>query len=297
MVSWEERITESSDPSIQIEHQLRYQLAAPLIEGAAVWCDLGCGTGVGAKRALKDYAGAKHVVLVDLEEAAVQEAKHGYPTGCVTAFSADLTDNSALQRIRETLLSQPAPRVITCFETMEHLANFVPLVELLISLAGQEQTTVLLSVPNDAFWSIENPHHLSFWGEGAFAELCSLLPKDHTIAHQVALNGSAVLFKDTEEDLQPSQCSTLTFSGIPTHFLVGFGANHEKRDGLQPLAGVVQTDLTTQRTWVRQRESNLALADSAVEELEKYRQYIHELEDRLEISRSGEQPPAQQPDR
>ena len=45
--------------------------------------------------------------------------------------------------------------------------------------------TVVMSVPNDAFWATENPHHRTMWGEGAFAELQSLLPEGHTVAPQV----------------------------------------------------------------------------------------------------------------
>jgi hypothetical protein len=58
------------------------------------------------------------------------------------------------------------------------------------SLADHHDFTVSLSVPNDAFWSIENPFHHTMWGEGAFEELRRLLPADHVVARQFALQGS-----------------------------------------------------------------------------------------------------------
>ena len=81
--------------------------------------------------------------------------------------------------------------MVTCFETLEHLESFVPLVELLIEL-GARGYTVVLSVPNDAFWSIENPHHRTMWGEGAVRGAARLLPGDHVALEQVALAGSAI---------------------------------------------------------------------------------------------------------
>src|SRR5436190_1252429 len=67
---------------------------------------------------------------------------------------------------------------------------------------------VVLSVPNDAFWAIQNPHHQTMWSEGAFEELRRLLPESAVVMRQVALAGSAVVPLDSEgegrADLQDS---------------------------------------------------------------------------------------------
>ena len=52
MPDWQERITRDTEPAIRVEHQLRYALAAPIVHASALWCDLGCGTGVGAAHGL-----------------------------------------------------------------------------------------------------------------------------------------------------------------------------------------------------------------------------------------------------
>lgn len=289
MVSWEERITKSSDPSIQIEHELRYQFAVPIIQSAETWCDLGCGTGVAARRALKNHFAGKHIVLVDLEETALAEAKSDFSNDTTTAFCADLTNEEHLERVHKTLLDQPGPRAITCFETVEHLSTFVPLLNLLTTLANTNETTVLISVPNDEFWAIENPHHVTTWGEGAFAELKSLLPKEHVIAHQTSLAGSSILTNQHEE-VDSWQAPELAFSRVPTHFLAGFGPQHNELH--KTMQQVTQVDPTEQRLWTRQREANLELANAMVhdcetaienaeKELSDYRKYIQELEERI----------------
>ena len=82
---------------------------------------------------------------------------------------------------------------MTCFEVVEHLSTFVPLLEWSGALARDGAATFVISVPNDAFWSIQNPHHTSSWGEGAFEELRRLLPPEQTLLRQVALTGSALV--------------------------------------------------------------------------------------------------------
>jgi hypothetical protein len=142
-----------------------------------------------------------------------------------------------------------------------------------------------MSVPNDAFWAMENPHHRTMWGEGAFAELRSLLPEWHTVAAQVQLNGSAIALDGEGQ--------------APTHFLATWGG-----DALAPVRDVVATDLDEQRDWVRRREADLAYFKAVAAErdelyaevrrlsdqLADYRRYIHDLEGRLGLPLSGEPP-------
>src|SRR4051794_14700842 len=187
MPDWQERITRESAPALRVEHEVRYALAAPLIRDAALWCDLGCGSGVAAGRAVGDST-AERTLLVDLDEGALEQARRELP-GNVATLQADLSAEDAVSRVRAELLEHAGhgSRVVTCFETLEHLQTFPPLVSLLSELAEQHGFTISLSVPNDAFWSLENPHHPTMWGEGSFEELRTLLPADHLVVRQLVL--------------------------------------------------------------------------------------------------------------
>jgi SAM-dependent methyltransferase len=263
MPDWQERITRETAPAIRVEHELRYAAAAPLIHASAVWCDLGCGTGLAAAAALgTPYEGT--AVLVDVDEGAVAQARDAIEARELVALTADLAAPADLERVRAQVVEAAAAgrRCITCFETIEHLADFAPLVALLVELARQADCTVVLSVPNDAFWAIENPHHATAWGEGAIAELRSLLPDDHVAAHQVALQGSALL---RAGEATNEVASVSLADGVPTHFVLAFGPGAE---ALAAGPRVVQADLAEQRRWERQRESDLAYAEARIGALE-----------------------------
>jgi SAM-dependent methyltransferase len=290
MPDWQERITRETAPSIRIEHELRYAAAAPLVHASAAWCDLGCGTGLGAAAGLGvPYAGT--ALLVDVDERIVEQARAAVASETAVSLTADLTSAEDLARIREALLAA-APdgrRCVTCFETIEHLTTFVPLAELLVELAEQHGTSVAVSVPNDAFWAIENPHHVTTWGEGAVEELRSLLPTGHAFAHQVPLQGSALARpgEATEE-----VATVRIGDGVASHFLLAFGPDAEQ---LAAAPRVVQADLAEQRRWERQRESDVQFMQDARERLEQeiarvaeFRTYIHELEERLGLPHAGE---------
>jgi hypothetical protein len=275
MPTWQERITHETEPAIRVEHDLRYRYAGPAIARAKLWCDLGCGNGVAAATARpQDFEG--DILLVDVDADALEAAAREVE-GART-LQADLSDPADVAKLAGELKGKGT--VVTCFEVIEHLDTFVPLVEMLESL---KNATVVMSVQNDAFWATENPHHRTMWGEGAFAELQSLLPEGHTVAPQLQLNGSAIA-EDGEER-------------VPTHFLASWG-------GEAPAAvrDVVATDLDEQRDWVRRREADLAYYQALASErddlyaevrrlsaeLADYRRYIHELEGRLGDPLSGE---------
>jgi SAM-dependent methyltransferase len=278
MPTWQERITHDTEPAIRVEHDLRYRYAGPAIAGAKLWCDLGCGNGVAAAAARPEgFKG--QILLVDVDGDALQAAASEIE-GART-LQADLSNPADVARLADELKGKGA--VVTCFEVIEHLETFVPLVEMLESLKG---ATVIMSVPNDAFWATENPHHKTMWGEGAFAELQSLLPEGHTVAPQVQLNGSAIAL---DED-----------GRVPTHFLASWG-------GAAPgsVRDVVATDLESQRDWVRRREADLSFYKVAYEQVlkekdeltalvrehfarfDEWRSYIHDLERRLGLPLSG----------
>jgi hypothetical protein len=282
MTTWQERITHDTEPAIRVEHDLRYRYAAPAIAGASLWCDLGCGNGVAAATGQPEgFSG--EVLLVDVDADALAAAATEIP-GART-LQANLSDAADVAKLAAEL--QGKNTVVTCFEVIEPLETFVPLVEM---LEGLKHATVILSVPNDAFWATENPHHETMWGEGAFAELQSLLPDGHAVASQLQLNGSAIGEDDTGR--------------VATHFIASWGTAD-----LVPARNVVTTDLDAQRTWVRQREADLAYWKAAAREKEElaaevermslefadWRRYIHDLEGRLGLPLSGVERGAEAP--
>ncbi len=278
MTDWQERITRETEPAIRAEHDLRYRFAAPLVLGSQTWCDLGCGNGLAAAAALGD-AFAGRAVLADADPGAVQQATGTVHAGQVDGLTADLTDPAGLDSVRAALLAGDAPRAVTCFEVVEHLGTFVPLLETLVALAADHDTTTVLSVPNDAFWAIENPFHETMWSEGAFAELRTLLPDGAVLAHQVALAGSGVVVGD--EAQAHHVVDVALRAGAPTHFLAAFGP---RAGELRGAVAVEQADLDEQRAWVRRRDSDLL---HLIAERDDWRAYIHSLEDQLNLPRSG----------
>jgi hypothetical protein len=305
MTDWQERITRGTAPAIRIEHDVRYAAAAPLILDAPLWADLGCGNGVAPASVL---AGRFHgrAILADVEEAAVRTAAAEHSGADVIPLVADLSAAEDLERVRAALLDGPAPRTITCFETVEHLRTFVPLVELLGELAREADATVALSVPNDAHWSIENPYHVGTWGEASLEELRSVLPADHVVARQVPLTGSAIVVGD--EAAAQSVDVEVSPERVASHLLVAFGPRAE---AFAATAGAGAVDLDDQRRWERRREADIAfyevamraaqeqadehrrVAEEHIARVDEFRTYIHELEDRLGIPRAGtpEAPP------
>jgi hypothetical protein len=265
MSAWEERITRETAPAIQVEHDLRYRIVAPLITTSTVWADLGCGTGVAAATALGDDR-PPHAVLVDLHDDVVAAASRELGMPAARQIAGDLTAPDTLARIGEALLAVTGERIVTCFEVVEHLRSFVPLLEWSSELSQEADTTFVISVPNDAFWSIENPYHVGMWGEGAFEELSRLLPPRRSFFRQVMLSGSAMVGWGSSRERHEVPVEVGGESLVATHFVVAYGPRH---DELRPAALAVQTDLPAQRRWERQRESNLAFSEAMVAE---YRQ-------------------------
>ena len=284
MIDWQERITRETGAAIRVEHRVRYAVAAPLIARAPLWADLGCGNGIAAAEALDGRLPGR-IVLVDASEDALGQATREFEAE-VSALQADLAAGADLERLREVLTSGDAEGgCLTAFEVVEHLADFVPMIELLVELAAEHAFTAVLSVPNDAFWAIENPYHLTRWGEGAFAELRSLLPEGHVVVRQHALQGSVAVIEGSEQERRTVSIEPAP-APVATHFLVAFGPAAEQLGGAADVAGA---DLLEQRRWERQRESDLAYLQALRGEMEDWREYIHELERQLGLPLSGKQ--------
>jgi hypothetical protein len=285
MPDWYERITQETPPDILAEHDLRYALAAPLIAEARLWCDLGCGNGIGAAHALAGRRPRGGVLLVDNDREAIATAQRELEVPDAVTLAADLSSPDDLARLREHLAGEEGT-VVTCFEVVEHLASFAPLIGMLTELVEAGGTTVLLSVPNDAFWNMRNPYHQAKWGEGAMDELRSVLPADHVVLHQVALSGSAVLPAGAQERFDVTVAAHA--AGEPTHFIVAMGA---QADWVGGGAQVAQVDQTAKRSWERQREAHLAVAEATLAKqskwFEEWRRHIHGLERELGRPLSG----------
>jgi SAM-dependent methyltransferase len=308
MSDWQERITHETAPAIRAEHELRYRISAPLILAGGPWVDLGCGNGLAAAAALGDARPA-HAVLVDLDEQAVARAAGELGLPEASLLAGDLTDGQVLERIAGAVHELGDGAVVTCFEVVEHLSTFLPLLQWSVALAREHAATFVISVPNDAFWSIQNPHHLTAWSDGSFQELCGLLPAERTLMRQVALTGSALV----EWDAAPARYEPAVDVGgeatIATHFIAAFGPRHRE---VWHGALAVQTDQLEQRRWERQRENDVALMQKLAGEHEaevdaldrkiieqreqlrentaafdEWRVYIHELERELGRPLSG----------
>ncbi len=263
MADWQERITRDTKPSIRVEHDLRYAAAAPIVRGAATWCDLGCGTGVAAADALGGEPLGR-VVLVDADAGALDQAGRDLSARETVRVEADLATDEGVAAARAAL--GDGVGTITCFEVVEHLTTFVPLIGALIELA-EAGWTVVLSVPNDAFWALENPYHQTMWGEGAFDELRRLLPQDAVIARQIPLDGSHLVVEGSGGAPLEVPAVVPRPDAVPSHFLAAFGP---RAGELASRALAIPSDLDGRRTWERQRESTLAVLEAELAELRAY---------------------------
>ncbi|MBA2384713.1 MAG: class I SAM-dependent methyltransferase [Actinobacteria bacterium] len=265
MADFEERITRDTAPAIRLEHDVRYLSARSLVMESQVWCDLGCGDGVAATAAVDGrYAG--RAILVDVVDGAVREAERQIEAENVSAIRADLASEQGLSLVRAALLTDvPDQGCITCFELIEHLTTFVPLVELLVEAAATGRYTVVLSVPNDAFLSMQNPYHQSTWGEAAFEELRRLLPDETVQALQLEVHGSTLVRTDVEGGPQRTAGFGLPEAVVASHFVAAFGARSAL---LEEPVQVQVTDREAERMWERQRDSDLAFYRAVAKDLE-----------------------------
>jgi SAM-dependent methyltransferase len=258
MPDWQERITRETPPQIRLEHVVRYAAVAPLIEGAA-WCDLGCGTGFAAEEAGVRPARA---LFVDVDNDVAVDAAARFPDADAYDIALDLSRDDGVQALRDLLADWDAP-CITCFELIEHLDNFTPLVRHLVERAGAG-ATVVLSVPNDSLTGVENPFHSTAWGEGSLAELRSLLP-EHRVLEQIAIAGSALRGSD-DSPADVSVDLRLAPVAGPSHMLAAFGP----RAGEVAATRQVNTiDADEHLWWERQREADLAFFKARLAQLEK----------------------------
>lgn len=279
MTQWEERISGSSDVLLLGEHQVRYGWAHDVIAAAGSWCDLGCGTAAASSRAVGDVL-PEHVVLIDVEPEALEEARRAFAPAPVQTAPVDLTSPAELAALSEQLDALPGPLAITCYEVIEHLSDFGPLVEWLTA-RSEDGATVAISVPNDVFTSVKNPFHVTMWGSSTVEELRGLLPADHVVAVQAALSGSVVTDGSAVRiDGVVDDVSTV----VPLQYMMGFGP---AVDRLRANAVVLSTDVAAHRVWERQREVDNAYYRSVAARVPELEARIVELEAQIGAVRTG----------
>ena len=160
--------------------------------------------------------------------------------------------------MRAALLDGPAPRAITCFEVLEHVRDLPGVVELLVELATEHDTTVVLSVPNDAFWAIENPFHETTWSAGRVRRAARDAARRPRLrraaaAARLAHRASTASGAGAPPAIEPHE------GAAASHFLAAFGpAAGELRGGAQ----VFEADQHGERAWTRQRETDLAYLEA-----------------------------------
>ena len=249
--------------SVRLEHEVRYRAAAAIIAEAALWCDLGCGTGTAAAAALEQPPA--RAVLVDRDPALAEEAAGRVGAGAV-ALAADLARPEDVERVRAAILDgEGETRVVTCFETLERLETFVPLVEMLADAGERHGVTVVLGLPDDALGAPADAARRSTWTEAAFEELRRLLPDDTVEVPQVALAGSVVLAGRTAGEIELELPVSVPVEEVrPTHRIVAFGPAAPR---LLPAGAAGPYDAAADRAASRLRDAQLEHDEAELAEL------------------------------
>jgi hypothetical protein len=202
---------------------------------------------------------AGHGAWIDLRATAGPAAGDEPPDGA-TALTGDFESPEELEAVRD---AAGEGALVTVFDTIEHLASFVGLIRLLTELSEDHGATVVLAVPNDAVADDGATARPGSWGEGAFAELRSVLPPGHVVWHQMALRGTAVV-PAGHEGLYEGAVA-VTDDGAPMAFLAAFGPRVER---LAPAVGIVQVDVGAERTARMAADAELAYLRARVAALE-----------------------------
>ncbi|HEX7297892.1 MAG TPA: hypothetical protein VF257_02725 [Solirubrobacteraceae bacterium] len=153
--------------------------------------------------------------------------------------------------------------VIACAGVLEHLADFVAVVEALVAISANRGATVVLAVPNQAYGGQAYADRASAWGEGAVGELRRLLPPDHVLFHEVALRGAALLPEGESVEL-PTSVEIDPRVTAPVAFVLAFGPRATR---LAAQAEVAAADVRAEREHERALTAELdvlrAVAGSA----------------------------------
>jgi SAM-dependent methyltransferase len=265
MPTWEARVSRGTAPADRVDAELRYAFAAPLVREAALWIDLGCGTGVPAGAAFAGRPLAGRAILVDHAAEALAEARRETGAEVAAAVEADLSTAEGAAAVRAAVAEAgiEGPRIVTCFDVLHQLTDFTVLVDLLLAL-GEDGATVVLSVPDDAAGALEDPHRASAWSAGAAEELRRLLPAGTVSLLQVPVRAAAIVPAAGGESA-PLGSVTVAAGQAPSHHLLAFGADAAR---LQPASLARAADLDAERADARRRESDLAYLEARLAQVE-----------------------------
>ncbi|MCW3001559.1 MAG: hypothetical protein JWQ20_857 [Conexibacter sp.] len=265
MPTWEARVSRGTAPADRVDAELRYAFVAPLVRDAALWIDLGCGTGVPAGAAFAGAPRAGRAILVDHEADALAEARRETGAGVVAAVEADLSTAEGAAAVHAAVAAAgiEGPRVVTCFDVLHQLADFTALVDLLLAL-GQDGATVVLSVPDDAAGALDDPHRASAWSAGAAEELRRLLPAGAVSLIQLPVRAAAIVPAEGGESA-PLGSVTVLAGQPPSHHLLAFGPGAQR---LAPASLARAADLDAERADARRRESDLAYLEARLAQVE-----------------------------
>lgn len=263
MSFWEARASRGTAPAQRVDGELRYRLVAPLVRDAALWVDLGAGTGIQAAAALGENVGARRTLLVDHDADALQEAARELRGGTVETLQADLATTDATAAVREAIPVDGGPVLVTCFDVLHQLEDFTALVELLIGLA-ERGATVVLSVPDDAAGALQDPHRASAWSAGAAEELRRLLPTGAVALKQVAVRASAIVPAGEGATVGLPEVAVAA-DDQPTAHLLAFGPDAQR---LTAAGDARAADLAAERAETRRSVSDLAYLEARLAALE-----------------------------
>ncbi|HEY4095948.1 MAG TPA: methyltransferase domain-containing protein [Baekduia sp.] len=263
MPTWEARVSGATAPADRVDAEVRYAFAAPLLRDAALWIDLGCGTGVAAGAALAGGAVAR-AVLVDRSAEALAQARRECGAEVIAAVEADLETAEGIAAVRAAIAEArggDGATVVTCFDVLHQLTDFTALVELLLAL-GAEGATVVLSVPDDAAGALDDPHRATAWSAGAAEELRRLMPEGAVVARQVPVRAAAIV---VDGESAPLGTVSISADQSAAHHLLAFGPDVAR---LTPVSHAHAAPLDDERADARRRESDLAYLEARVAQLE-----------------------------
>lgn len=270
MPTWEARVSHGTAPADRVDAELRYAWAAPSLADAAVWVDLGCGTGVAAGAAFAGRSIGARAVLVDRDADAVADAAREAGVEVAATVAADLATAEGIAAVRaalaEAAVAVSGARVVTCFDVLHQLADVAPLVALLVDLGAEPDTTVLVSVPDDATGALDDPHRASAWSASAAQELRRLLPADAIALRQVPVRAAAIVPADDAAGATvPLGDVRVGADAAAAHHLLAFGPGAATLTA----AGLARAaDVDAERADARRRESDLAYLEARVAQLE-----------------------------
>ena len=133
---------------VEAEHLVRYRWAASAVAGRDV-LDAGCGEGYGS-RLLAELGGARRCVGIDVDERTIAAARTAY--GDLDALDFEPGDVTRLPFTDDSF------DVVTCFETIEHVAAQREAVAELARVL-RPGGLLLISSPNRGVYPPGNPFH------------------------------------------------------------------------------------------------------------------------------------------